>query len=149
MFFQKPSSNPRSAWARYGVAVGSVVLGWLAREALTPAVGQTALPFIFFFPAVAMAAWYGGFGPGALAVLLGAAAADWFFIAPLNTWAVSTFGDVAALGAFLVSCLFIIGAMEAMHRARARAQSELAERQRVEAELARVRETFAATLGSV
>src|SRR2546421_5527410 len=141
--------SKRPQWERYGVAVGSVILGWLAREALTSAVGQTALPFIFFFPAVAMAAWYGGFGPGAVAAILGAAAADWFFIEPINTLTVSTFGDVAAVAAFLVSCLFIISAMEAMHRANARARSELAERERLETELAQVREKFATTLGSI
>ena len=58
------NSALRPAWARYGVAIASVVLGWLAREALTPGIGPTALPFIFFFPAVAIAAWFGGLGPG-------------------------------------------------------------------------------------
>jgi hypothetical protein len=48
---------------RYAVAVGSVLLGWLARELLTPTVGPTALPFIFLFPAVTLAAFYSGFGP--------------------------------------------------------------------------------------
>ena len=100
----------RSTWARYGIAIGSVVMGWLAREAFTPVVGPTALPFIFFFPAVAMAAWYGGLRPGALAAILSVAAADWFFVNPIHAWGVSGLADVAALAAFLVSCAFIIGA---------------------------------------
>src|SRR4051812_32955473 len=112
MFSHKPSTKLRSAWVRYGIAVASVILGWLAREALTPGVGPTALPFVFFFPAAAMAAWYGGFGPGIAATILGAAAADWFFIEPVNNIAVSKFGDLVALAAFLVSCLFIVGAIE-------------------------------------
>jgi PAS domain-containing protein len=61
------------------VAITSVVLGWLGREALTPGIGPTALPFIFFFPAVAIAAWFGGLGPRMLAVALSALAAHWFF----------------------------------------------------------------------
>jgi PAS domain S-box-containing protein len=149
MFSRTTNYKPRPAWARYGVAVGSVILGWLAREALTPAVGQTGLPFLFFFPAAAMAAWYGGFGPGALATLLGATAANWFFIEPLHAGSVGRVGDVVALAAFLISCLFVVSAMEAMHRARLRALLELTERQRVEAELARVREQFAMTVGSI
>src|SRR5262245_49208996 len=59
----KPSESPaawRSAWARYGVAIASVGLGWLGRNALTPGVGATSLPFVFFFAAVALSAWYGG-----------------------------------------------------------------------------------------
>jgi K+-sensing histidine kinase KdpD len=91
----------RAKWAHYGVAVGSVILGWLAREVLTQAVGPTALPFIFFFPAVAMAAWYGGLGPGALATVLSAAASNWFFIEPIHSWTITESGDVVALGAFL------------------------------------------------
>jgi PAS domain S-box-containing protein len=142
MFSGKPSSTKRPAWARYGVAVASVVLGWLAREALTPAVGQTALPFIFFFPAAAMAAWYGGLGPGALATVLGAAVADWFFIEPVHTWSVARFGDVVALGTFLVSCLLIVGAIEAMHRARARLL-------RAEREAASARDLLATTVVSI
>jgi PAS domain S-box-containing protein len=149
MSSRKSDSVRQSTWVRYGVAVGSVVIAWLAREALTPGVGPTALPFIFFFPAAAMAAWYGGFAPGLLATLLGAAVADWFFIEPTHAWSVSRFGDVVALTAFIVCCLFIVGAIEAMHRARARAQAELTARERAEAELARMRQTFAATLGSV
>lgn len=45
---------------RYGLAIAMVVLGWLAREGLSSAVGPTALPFVFLFPAVAMAGWFGG-----------------------------------------------------------------------------------------
>jgi len=93
-----------------------------------------------------MAAWYGGIGPGALAAVSGATIAAWLFIEPVHSFAVGTKGDVAAVGAFFLSCLFIIGAMEAMHRARARALAELAERERVQVELSEVRELFAKTL---
>jgi PAS domain S-box-containing protein len=116
-------SKPRLAAARYGVAVGCVVAGWVAREGITPAVGVTALPFIFFFPAVAMAAWYGGLGPGALATVLSAVLAGWFFIEPLHSFSLSSSHDITALAAFVFSSLFIVGAMEAMHRANARAQA--------------------------
>jgi K+-sensing histidine kinase KdpD len=104
----------RPRWARYGVTVRCVALGWLAREALTPAFGTTALPFIFLFPAVAIAAWFGGLGAGALATILSAAAADWFFIEPVHSWSINNPGDIAGIGAFLVSCAFIVGATEEM-----------------------------------
>lgn len=45
-----------------------------ARLALAPLFGEQ-LPFLTFFPAVAFAAWYGGFGPGVLATTCGAALA--------------------------------------------------------------------------
>ena len=149
MFSQKIKVVRRPAWARYGVGVTSVLLAWLSREALTPAVGSTTLAFTLFFPAVGMAAWYGGFGPGALAAILSAAAADWFFIRPLKAWAFNSVDDVVSLVAFLVSCAFIVGAMEAMHRARQRILGEIAERERAQNELAKARDLLATTVASI
>ncbi len=119
MFSRKSNFEPRSTWARYGVAVSCVVLGWMAREALTPAVGPTELPFIFFFPAVVVAALYGGRWPGVLGTLLGAAAANWFFTEPVHSWAIGDVAHAIALSAFVASCLLIVWAIDAMHRARA------------------------------
>src|SRR5262249_50660588 len=110
----------RPAWARYGLAVGCVFLAWLGREALTPSVGPSAIPYILFFPAIALSSWYGGFGPGALAALLSGALADWFFIPPTRSLGISSSGEVVAWVVFLAAGLFIAFAMEVMHRARAK-----------------------------
>src|SRR2546423_3274463 len=72
-----PNSVGRSAFVRYGIAVGAVVLAWAARAALTPLWGPTELPFIVFYPAVVLAAWYGRRGPALLAIVLTTLAADW------------------------------------------------------------------------
>src|SRR5215510_13866622 len=80
-----PIGKRRPALFRYAVAVAVVILGGAARGALSLGVGPTALPFIFFFPAVAIAAWFGGVGPGILSVALSALAATWFFAAPTIT----------------------------------------------------------------
>ena len=106
---------PRPLTYRYGLAIVAVVLAWLARKALTPAIGPTALPFITFFPAVAWAAWYGGFGPGLLALVLSALVSAWFFVEPLNS--IRLDNPVAAI-AFPVAAGIILAAIEAMHRAR-------------------------------
>lgn len=135
-------TTQRSAWVRYGVAFGSVVVGWLAREALTPAIGRAALPFIFFFPAVAMAAWFGGLGPGLFAVILSASAANWFFFDSRHVFEFRSAYDVAALAAFTVSGAFIVGAMEAMHRAKTGASVAVSETERQ-------RELLATTLASI
>src|SRR5262245_21177524 len=100
---------------RYGVAFGCVVFGWLAREAITPLIGPTARPYIFFFPAVACAAWFGGMGPGVLATVLASAAARWFFIEPLYSFVVANPYDLVSDFAFLIGCTFIVGALGAMH----------------------------------
>ena len=149
MLSRKPDLAQRPAWVRYGIAVGCVVLGWLAREALTFAVGPTALPFICFFPAVAMAAWLGGPGPGVLAIVLSAVGANWFFVQSARGWAVHTFSDLATMVAFVLSCSFIVGALEAMHRAKAAALAEVRKRETAELEARQQKELLATTLASI
>ena len=39
--------------------------------------------FTFFFLAVMLSAWYGGFGAGLIATILSALALDYFFISPI------------------------------------------------------------------
>lgn len=143
------NSALRPAWLRYGVAIGSVVLGWLAREALTPGIGPTALPFIFFFPAVAIAALFGGFGPGILAVALSALAANWFLTAPIHAFSIASRYNILAVFAFLLASLLIVGAIQAMHRARGRFEGEIAERKRAEAELEKAHDLLATTVASI
>jgi len=63
-----------SVAAGYGAAVVAVLIAALARFALNPVLGES-VPFITFFLAVAVAAWIGGFGPSALATVLGIAIA--------------------------------------------------------------------------
>lgn len=99
------------AWLRFGIAIACVFVGWLATDALKPELGLTPLP---------IASWYGGLGPGVLAMVLSALAGDWFFIPPIHSWSFSGFSDFAHIGAFLFSSAFIIVAMEVMRRARER-----------------------------
>jgi PAS domain S-box-containing protein len=147
--FSRHNLALRPAWARYGLAVASVILGWLAREALSPGIGPVALPFIFFFPAVAIAVWFGGLGPGVLAVALSVVAAHWFFTAPTHTFTISSTYDILALAAFVVASLMIVGAIQAMHLARKRLVNEIAERKRAQTELNKAHELLATTLASI
>src|SRR5581483_5969414 len=48
---------------RYAVAVLVVAISTLLRHSLMTALGE-GVPFILYFPAVVVSAWYGGFGPG-------------------------------------------------------------------------------------
>lgn len=121
-------------WLRYGVALGCVAIGLLARMALTSAIGPTALPYIFFFPMIALAAWFGGAGPGALATVFSALAANWFFFEPIEGFALKP-PDLWSLFAFGMAAGLIIGAISGMHRA----QTGLAES----------RDLFSTTLASI
>ncbi len=67
---------------RYGVAVIAVGLATLLGFYLRPFSYTT--PFLFFYPAVIVAVWIGGFKPGLLATALASVSADFFFLAPYN-----------------------------------------------------------------
>jgi PAS domain S-box-containing protein len=111
----------RAASRRYAFAIGIVFLGWAVREALTPALGPTALPFITFFPVVAAAAWYGGLGPALLSLGLSALASHFFFVEPTDGLRLI---DRVAFLAFPLAAGFIVAAIELMHRARYTLASE-------------------------
>src|SRR6266508_5883338 len=138
-----------SPWLRYAVAAASVVIGWLAREALVPVLGPTARPFITFFPVVAVTAWYGGLGPGLVSTVLAALIADRFFILPVRSFALQSSIEVASIITFVVGCGFIVGAFETLHRARSRLARENGERLRSEAQLAKSRDLLVTILTSI
>ena len=131
-----PLPSSREWWKRLAVTVACVFMGWLLREALSFTVPATALPFIFFFPAVAVAAWYGGFWHGLLSTALSGAMAAWFFIEPIHSLAILRVADATALAAYFVSCTIIIVAIESMHTAKARLAREVRERKLAEQALA-------------
>jgi PAS domain S-box-containing protein len=113
-----PSTDlPRrhAAWLRYGVAVLCVAFGMAIRHSLTPLLGPTAVPFILFFPMLAVAAWFGGFGPGLVAAVLSGIIAYRFYFDPAPEFRAPEYW---AFAAFAVSSLVIVSAMELMHRAK-------------------------------
>jgi two-component system, LuxR family, sensor kinase FixL len=59
----------RDTSLRYAVALAAVVAGFASRLALVPLVGDQA-PYLFFVPAVLLAAGFGGLGPGVLATCI-------------------------------------------------------------------------------
>ena len=125
-----------SASVRYGFAFLAVVLASLLRAVLAPVLGD-GVPFILFYPTVLLSAWFGGFWPGLLSVLLGALAAVYAFMPPYFAVAVSDAGAVAQLIIFLISGTFMSLLAESMRQATQRAQEgeirqrELHERYRV------------------
>jgi PAS domain S-box-containing protein len=117
------------AAARYGVAVLAVALAAALRVAFN-AVWGPRQPFTTFYAAVVIAVWYGGVGPGLLAVLLSACAAAFFWFEPLYSLRVATPADWLALALFALVALLVVFITGAMHRARRHAEQarqELAE----------------------
>ena len=65
-FKELTSQSERPAALRYGFAVLVVGLAVLIRLSLQ-GLFSGGVPFLFFFPAIMAAGWYGGLGPGLLA----------------------------------------------------------------------------------
>ena len=103
----------------YSVAVLATVISLLVRWPLWPLLGH-AVPHMTFFPAVMIAAYFGGFGPGLLATILSAAAANFFFTGQLRSLRITDANDLAAVILFVVVGTMISGLSESLHRTRRR-----------------------------
>jgi PAS domain S-box-containing protein len=131
----------RSIGLRYAVALLVVALASLLRGALAPTLGE-GVPFILYFPAVVLAAWFGGLGPGLLATGLGGLVAWYAFIPPRFTFDLPDRTVVGRLVVFLLAGVLISLLAEALHRAQRSAE---ASERRVREE----REQFRVTLASI
>ena len=89
-----------SSWRHYALAIALVAGSVLLRFALAPWLGLK-VPYIHFFPAILLAGWYGGFGPGAAATLFATLAAMYFFLPP-DGFAVGDRADAVSLPLFAV-----------------------------------------------
>jgi K+-sensing histidine kinase KdpD len=87
----------RLAW-RYGLAIVTVA----AALVLTILLEQYTDITILFYAAVVVSAWFGGMGPGLLAVILSGVSIDYFFVPPLYT---------LALGPKPISFLVVFGVL--------------------------------------
>ena len=100
-----PPSVAEPAALRYGVAAAAVGLAVLASLWLVPFTYST--PFLLFYPAVLLAAWFGGLGPGLVATIAAALAANYFFLPPHNAFSpdpANIFRTVFFAGTFGTVC---------------------------------------------
>ena len=128
------SRSLRSNSARYGlglVATAVALIGTLVlkRDGPTPS-------FLFFVPAVAVAAWYGGIGPSALTTVLSLLLIDLNFLAPGGSLALDRIEGLEIV-AFIVVAATITLTMEALHRALALAEQRARELKVLNDEVAR------------
>lgn len=126
------------AWPlRWGGSASFVLIAFGLRYAL---LGRSPfLPFLLFFPAIALATLLFGRGCGYVAVALSAALAIYFLMEPRFDFALPTATDTVGVGLFLLAGLFVVGAIEVAHAAYADAersrQDAAAALKRAEAEL--------------
>src|SRR3954454_6133916 len=70
----------RFVW-RYGLAVATVAVALLITNSLKYYTDITPL----FYAAIVISAWFGGMGPGLLAVVLAEVSIDYYFVPPFYT----------------------------------------------------------------
>jgi len=109
-------------WAVWSVTL--VVAAALLRLLFLQGLG-TNVPYITFYPAVAIAALYRGLRAGFLTLALSAAVAIYFWVEPMHTLTSRNPFDWLLLGTFLTTTALISIVAEAMHRARARAHAAI------------------------
>jgi PAS domain S-box-containing protein len=104
--------------SRYGLAVVTVAVALIVTKALVKYTDITPL----FYAAIVISAWFGGMGPGLLAVALATVAIDYYFVEPLYTF---------DLNAKQISFLIVFGilALLTSWMSSKRRQSEVALRQ--------------------
>jgi signal transduction histidine kinase/CheY-like chemotaxis protein len=135
---ETPPSLERPALLRYGGAVLAVALSVLIRLPLQPLLGG-GVPFLFFFPAIVAASWYGGLGPGLLATALSTLTADYLFLPPVYSFGLPNLASGVQAALFAAIGVFISLLNERLHGARRAAQSAALEILRREEELRRAR----------
>ena len=89
-----------SARVRYGVAIACAVVAILGRLALASVWGLK-FPYITFHPAILLAAWVGGLGPGLLTTFLCALSASYLWLPPVGSLAIADLGDRLSMAGFL------------------------------------------------
>jgi len=118
---------------RYGVAVLSVALAGLL-TLLLPPVAEGA-PFAFFFAAVMVSAWYGGLGPGLLAIALSVILSAYFLFPPFYSLHVGAAGDLLRLSLFILVASLISSLQARQQRAE---EAERVQRQYFQVTLASI-----------
>jgi PAS domain S-box-containing protein len=99
----------------------AALLRWL----LTPLLGATT-PFILFYPAIALAAWYGGLTSGLAATVLGGLVSC-LFLAPVGSLRVAHAADGFSLALFMLMGVFMSVLNESLHRAKQQARASVLE----------------------
>ena len=121
------NENLRARLVSYGIALLATLVCLLIRWPLWPLL-EDAVPHLTFFPAVMIAAYFGGFWPGLLATLVSAAATNLFVTKLLSTTHVTRAHEVAAVILFVLVGTIVSGLCESLHRVQRRLLA--AERQR-------------------
>ena len=110
-----------SRLAGYGASVGLLLAVIVLRWFIIPE-WSLAHPYLLFYPAIILAGWLGGFGPGVLATCLGAVAMSYLWMPPLYSLRIRDIQDLTAVLVFIAVGFAISLLNEARRRADERAK---------------------------
>jgi signal transduction histidine kinase len=105
---------------RYGVAAG-IIVSALVYAAIDHLLVDGGSPFLAFTPAVMIAAWFGGLGPGLFATVLGGMIGNYFWGPPLHTLAIVAPHELIHTVVFYAVGIAISLMSRSLERARAHA----------------------------
>ena len=107
---------------RYFVAVIAVVLALLIKLLLNPLILGDS-PFLVFFAAITISAWYGGLGPGIVATTLATLFSATFFLQSFSSVTIANPGNQVQLLLFVLEGGLMSGLSGALRSARLRAEA--------------------------
>ena len=116
--------RPVSPLRAYTLASLAFAVALVLRIGLDPWLGRST-PYLLFFPAIMVAARYGGFWPGVVTTILSAAAAWFRYLEPLNDFPLRQPADLLSLVLFVAIGLLIAGLSDSV-RLSEKAQWQLA-----------------------
>ncbi|MEH2342898.1 MAG: PAS domain S-box protein [Nostoc sp.] len=111
---------------RYGIVVLIVALALVLMLMLDPWLSMSGTPFLLFFSAVMVSAWYGGLKSGVLATFLSALLSDYFFLPPAYELSFDLSNSVR-IGLFALQGLLFSILCERLKTAKIRADRNLQE----------------------
>src|ERR1700692_2683104 len=113
MAHRDPSSSaPMPTILRYGIAVLSVAIAVGLGFFVLRHFEAILTPFLF---AVAATVWYGGTGPGVLAIVLSVLSLNYFFLRPFFSFSPIGYADLVYL-TFCIFCALAVGWVSAVRR---------------------------------
>ncbi|OWY66439.1 hypothetical protein B7486_36570 [cyanobacterium TDX16] len=123
----------RSQIASYGVAILVVMLALTLMLGLDNWLGMIKTPFLLFYGAVAIAAWYGGLKPGLIATILSVLFSNYFFHYPTRTFTVEP-DDLLRLGLFALQGVMVSYLCEELRIAKHKAEIDRQREQKAKAQ---------------
>jgi signal transduction histidine kinase len=108
-----------SASIRYSTGI-AITLGFVFLRFLFAPYTGSSLPLLIFYPAVLLAAWLGGIGPGIVSCVICAVAENRFGTLPIYSFSVGAYGGLIAFILFMAIGTMMTGIIDVLGKTRQR-----------------------------